>query len=96
VEANTVPTPREEYGNMHRPLHDEARKLIAEMKRTNKEDAATREIAGHREQTKKARQTIAQYNERRRAATEKLAQVLIKIWDYFEKGESVGGAVEEL
>jgi len=95
MKSNTVPTPREEYANTNRDLHDEARKLIAEMKRTKKEDAAAKEIAGHRDQTKSARQTIAQYNERRKTATEKLAQVLVKVWGCFERGESVGGAVNK-
>jgi len=62
---------------MNDDLHQQAVELIAQTKR------------GEPEQ--KAKQTIAEYNERRKAATAALQPILTQIWERFEAGETVGG-----
>lgn len=59
-------------------LHKEALAVLKQMKPTSAEQ--------------KAQDSAFNYNARRREATARLGEVVSKIWNAFDRGETVGGA----
>jgi len=74
-------TPRPQVPHTpNQALHEVAIALILQTKQKRSEASVF----------EKAKQTRDEYNTRRREATEKLRPILIKIWEAFDRGESVG------
>ncbi len=91
--AYASPNPQVPTTN-NQALHEKALKLLTPYGESKKVAAAKEYIADMRgnKKTVDAKKTVNEYNERRKAVTAEVREVLAEVWAAFDRRETVGGA----